>query len=407
MPFWFECKGEEVNLRNLERLTVETGRVIHRRYLLQRLVQQGQACAVYQGVDQVLQRAVAVKIAPAEYSSAYRAAIRATSQFAHPNIIGIYDLIVEPEVLYVVQEYVDGDDFSTLLQSQLSPYYVVEMGLQICQALMYAGTPARKICHGDLTPTSIIRDRRGQTRVNNFALPADLSYFTSWSAIGGNGIAVSDSQLPAGQASSGRRSDDTLAVGLLLYQLLAGRTPDARMVEPPADGRLRFMRNAPPEVCQVIARTVIRKHPQHIVTAEALYAELKPLAEALEPASVASVSLEEPAQFSPRRTGVLTNQPLGGSGIYGIGSENAPRPEATNAGLSAMQQLNSSEPTIASDLPNLSSQLAAARQAAYSNPQALNAQPRHLNIPLLLFFGLLLFALFFGIGYYLSTVFIK
>ncbi|MBA2681412.1 MAG: protein kinase [Ktedonobacteraceae bacterium] len=393
-------------MRNLERLTVETGRVIQRRYLLQRLVQQGQACAVYQGVDQVLQRAVAVKIAPAEQSSAYRAAIRATSQFAHPNIIGIYDLIVEPEALYIVQEYVDGDDFSTLLQSQLSSYYVIEMGLQICQALMYAGTPARKICHGDLTPASIIRDRRGQTRVNNFALPADLSYFTSWSAVGGNGIAVSDSQLPAGQASSGRRADDTRAVGLLLYQLLAGRAPDARTVEPPADGRLRFMRNVPPEVCEVIARTVIRQHPQYIATAETLYAELKPLAESLEPASVASVSLEEPAQFSPRRTGVLTGQPPG-SGIHGIGSENVPRSDAANARLSTMQQLNSSEATVASDLPSMSAHLAAARQAAYPNPSPPEVQQKRINIPLLLFLGLLLFALFFGIGYYLSTIFIK
>ena len=383
---------------------METGRVIQRRYLLQRLIQQGQACAVYQGVDQVLQRAVAVKIVTAEYSSAYRAAIRATSQFAHPNIIGIYDLIVEPEALYVVQEYVDGDDFSTLLQSQLSPYYVVEMGLQICQALMYTGTPARKICHGDLTPTSIIRDRRGQTRVNNFALSADLSYFTSWSAVGGNGIAVSDSQLPPGQASSGRRSDDTRAVGLLLYQLLAGRAPDARTVEPPSDGRLRFMRNAPPEVCEVVARTVIRQHPQYIATAEALHAELKPLVEALEPANLSSVPLEEPVQYSPRRTGVLTSPPHG-SGIQGI--ESVPRPDATNARLSAIQQMNSSEATIAADLPNMSAHLAAARQAAYSNTSLPEAQPKRINIPLLLFFGLLLFALFFGIGYYLSTVFIK
>ena len=391
-------------MRNLERLTVETGRVIHRRYLLQRLVQQGQACAVYQGVDQVLQRAVAVKIVPAEYISAYRSAIRATSQFAHPNIIGIYDLIVEPEALYLVQEYVDGDDFSTLLQSQLSPYYVVDLGVQICQALMYAGTPARKICHGDLTPTSIIRDRRGQTRVNNFALPADLSYFTSWSAVGGSGIAISDSQLPPGQASSGRRSDDTRAVGLLLYQLLAGRSPDARTVEPPPDGRLRFMRNAPAEVCEVIARTVIRQHPQYIATPEALLAELKPLAEALEPAS--SVPLEEPAQFSPKRTGVLTSQPLG-SGIRIAGNDVMPRSDATNARLSAMQQMGAAETTSAADLSNMSAQLAATRQAAYPSSYAPETQPRRINIPLLLLIGLVLFALFFAIGYYLSTVFIK
>ncbi|GCE18735.1 protein kinase domain-containing protein [Dictyobacter kobayashii] len=283
-------------MRNLERLTVETGRVIQRRYLLQRLVQQGQTCAVYQGFDQVLQRTVAIKSAAVEHIPAYRAAIRATAQFAHPNIIGIYDLIVEPDALYIVQEYVDGDDFGTLLQSQLSPYHVVDLGVQICQALIYAGTPVRKVCHGDLTPASIIRDRRGQVRVNNFALPGDNFYFSTWNVIGGTGTVFADPELPAGQASEGRHADDTRAVGLLLYQLLAGRNPDARSVEPPADGRLRFMRNAPPEVCEVIARTIVRQHPQYISTPETLHAELKVLAEALEPPAPLSlrVNLRQP-----------------------------------------------------------------------------------------------------------------
>ena len=374
---------------------METGRVIHRRYMLQRLVQQGQACTVYQAVDQVLQRPVAVKIAPTEHISVYRSAIRATSQFAHPNIIGIYDLIVEPESLYIVQEYVEGDDFATLLQAQLSPYYVLDMGVQMCQALMYAGTPSRKMSHGDLTPTAIIRDRRGQVRVNNFALPTDISYFTSWNSIGGNGAAVSDAQLPPGQISAGRRSDDTRAVGLLLYQLLSGRTPEARSVEPPTDGRLRFMRNVPPEVCEAIARTVIRQHPQYIATPEILHAELKVLADALEPVSIPA--LEEPVQFNPKRTGVLSGQLPGSSARMGSDAANPP--------FAVTEQINAPG-TTGFDM-SMSAKLAAARQAAYSTPYAPDVQPRRINIPLLLLFGLVLFGLFFGIGYYLSTILIK
>ena len=108
----------------------ETGRMISRRYLLQRLLKQGQACAVYQGFYQVLQRSVTVKVVPAEHIIVYRTALRATSQFSHQNIIGIYDLIVELEYLYLVQEYVDGEDFAMLLQTQLTPYEVVDIGMQ-------------------------------------------------------------------------------------------------------------------------------------------------------------------------------------------------------------------------------------------------------------------------------------
>jgi serine/threonine protein kinase len=388
-------------MRNLEGLMVETGRVIHRRYLLQRLLKQGQTCAVYQGFDQVLQRAVAVKIAPAEHIATYRAAIRATSQFAHPNIIGIYDLIVEPEILYIVQEYVDGDDFAALLQTQLSPHQVVDLGIQICQALIYAGSSTRKVCHGDLTPSAVLRDRRGLVRVNNFALPSDTQYFASWSAVGGDGLAVSDRGLPWGQQSEARRADDTRAVGLLLYQLLAGRPPGATSVEPPPDGRLRFLRSVPPELCDIVARAIVRQHPQHITTAETLHAELKVLAEALEPPIVAPVAsayqTEEaamPRQFGAPKSGILA-PPL------------APREtdQVSPAGAGAIFPSNTSslaaapsDPTVA----DLSVNLPLGHPPFYSQMSAQQAQTSRVSLPLLFLLALLLFGIFFGAGYLIA-----
>ncbi|BCL82118.1 protein kinase [Ktedonobacteria bacterium brp13] len=400
-------------MRNLERLTVETGRVIQQRYQLQRLIRQGQTCAVYQGFDQVLQRAVAVKIASPEYIQAYRAAMRATAQFTHPNIVGVYDLIVEPDALYIVQEYVEGDDFGTLLQSQLTPYYVVDFGVQICQALMYAGTPARKICHGDLTPSAIIRDKRGSVRVNNFALPPEIQYFAAWSVVGGDPAApLSDMQLPVGQASGGRHADDTRAVGLLLYQLLAGRAPDARVVESPADGRLRFMRNTPPEVCEIIARTLIHQHPQYISTPAVLHAELKVLAEALEPPPVPLAIPAIPAyqttedimqvgspQFAPMRSGNLVSQPLVREGVR-IGSDvdYAPRTAGMyDPGQQMMEQPQPGMQTMAD--------VGMYPQGGVSYAGAQYAPvPRRMSPILIILFGLILFALFFGIGYFLSTI---
>ncbi|MBO0792657.1 MAG: protein kinase, partial [Ktedonobacteraceae bacterium] len=262
---------------------METGRVIHRRYLLQRLLKQEQDCALYQGFDQVLQRAVMVKVPNAEHIPAYRAAVRATSQFAHPHIVGIYDLIVESEHVYIVQEYVDGDTFEVLLQKALTPYQVVEMGVQICQALLYASSPSRKICHGNLTPEAVVRDQRGYVRITNFALPTDMQYFTAWSSLGSEGLVISDAGLPSGQMTDGRRADDARSVGLLLYQLLTPHPASANKVEPPADKRLRFMRTSPAELCELVARLLVRQHPQNIATVEALHSELKKLAAALEP----------------------------------------------------------------------------------------------------------------------------
>lgn len=377
---------------------METGRVIHRRYLLQRLLKQGQFCAIYQGTDQVLQRPVVVKISPAAHIPAYRAAIRQTSQFSHPNIVGIYDLIIEAETLYVIQEYIDGDDFGTLLQTQLQPHQVADLGAQVCQALLYAGSASRRVCHGDLTPSSIIRDHQGLVRVNNFALPSDLYYFTGWSVVGGDGNPLSDRELPWGQQTEGRRADDTRAVGLLLYQLLSGRNPGAKSVEPPADGRLRFLRNVPAELCEVIARTVIRQHPQNLNTPEALYTELKTLAEVLEPPTPVTTAgiyktenAAQPQQFTPAGTGKLvTALPVREPGTGG----------AFSSGNTA-QQRTVLEAPAAQTVADVSLKLATARQAAY--PETPRATPqKKINFPLLFLLCLVVFAFCTAIGYFLA-----
>ncbi len=383
---------------------METGQVIHRRYLLQRLVKRGNACAVYQGFDQVLQRTVAVKVVPVEHIAEYRVAIRATSQISHPNIIGVYDVVIDPDRICIVQEFVDGDDFGTLLQSQLAPYYVADMGVQICQALLYASTSSRKVCHGDLTPASIIRDRRGQVRINNFVLPADMYYFTAWSVVGGNGVAISDRELPIGQLSDGRRDDDTRAVGLLLYQLLSGRSPDATSIEPPPDGRLRFMRNVPPELCDVIAKAVVRQHPEHISTPDVLYAQLKAITEALEPVVPSTVTNPAPAyQDDATRVAQYTSAPiqsgpLGSSYPHTTAEVRTPLRGETNARVAAI------DPGDAFTVADMPMKLASAQLPAY--PPLPEEPPRHVNVLLLLLIGLVLFAVFFGVGYFISNALI-
>ena len=389
----------------LERHPVETGRVIQRRYLLQRLIEQGQSCAVYQGFDQVLQRAVAVKVPFAEHIPAYRTAIRSTSQFTHPNIIGLYDLLAESEQIYIVQELVEGDTFLTLLQSRLLPYQVVDIGMQICQALLYASSGSRKICHGDLTSTAVARDRRGTVHINNFALPSNMAYFMAWNKVGGGEQAISDQHLPWGQLSEGRLEDDTRALGLLLYQLLSSSASGALPEGLPIDGRLHFVRNTPAELCDTIARAVIRQHPQHITTAEALLAELRTLFTALEPAEPLEVMTSAQswsdasriAQTSPVNSGSLVTSlptrvatPPGGSYL-----------QAEQQGSTLSRELSPAGAAVT----GLSTKLAEARQAAYPS-KSENAEAHRINFPLLLGIGLVLFALFFAVGFFLAHAFL-
>lgn len=371
---------------------METGRVISGRYLLQRLVKQTPFCSVYQGMDQRLQRAVAVKSVLAPHHATYKTAVKMTANFSHPYIIGLYDLVVEPESLYVVQEYVDGDSFEKVLQSSLNAFEIAEMGWQMCLALMYAGSSSRRVCHGDLTPASLIRDRQGVIKINDFALPCDLNYFQRWGVMGTDGAALLETELPWGQQSPERKADDTRAVGLLLYQLLTGSA------EPPPDGRLRFARGIPPELCETVARTVIRQHPQHIDNAETLHAHLKQLADALEPPTAAPALVtyqqEEPLvrQFSP------AGAARGAATLPSRENEHAGRSLSSYSGKLPSLEAAPSAPTMMNaynaDHPQVLSQTDTGPKS--SSPALM-----------ILLLGLLAFALFFVVGYFLGHALIR
>ncbi len=364
---------------------METGRVIHGRYLLQRLIKQTAFCTVYQGTDQRLQRTVAVKSVPAAHMMAYKVAMKMTANFSHAHIIGLYDLVIEPEALYVVQEYVEGESFTALVQGQLSPYEIAEIGWQVCLALMYAGSSSRRVCHGDLTPAALIRDRQGAARLNGFALPDDQAYFEKWSVLGAGGVPLLETELPPGQQSDARKADDTRAVGLLLYQLATGSQ------EPPPDERLRFSRNAPPELCEILARVIVRQHPQHINTPEVLHAQLKALAEALDPmpvAAAASYQLEEPLvrQYSP----VSVGAPLPGRESGRSLSSYSGKLPALDAAPALPRETNGSLNVVG-------------RPPDYLSPPA---PPRSSPALMILLLGLLAFGLFFAVGYLLGHVLI-
>src|SRR5579863_2646437 len=400
--------------QSIMRQIVEIGRVIDEHYQLQRLVKQGQVCTLYQGVDVKLQRVVMIKVVPAAYVPAYKAAMRLTSQFSSPSIVILYDLVLEADTLYLVQEYVEGDDFSSLLLSSPQPYEVANIGRQICAALLYAGGPGRRVCHGDLTPAAILRDSRGKIRVNNFALPGDLHYFTAWSTLGGEGTPLSDRNLPWGVESEQRRADDTRAVGLLLYQLLTSRQAGVTTVEPPADGQLRFARYVPPELCEVVARTLIRRYPRPIATPQALHDELKVLAQTLAPSVVPGVVstpaiqqaegpiVPQPRQFLPGGLGTLANTVPGAPPVPVSGYRPYPAENTPGLAVTAVEG-PASEQTIA-DLslvtPSMTPSMNAgtARQSLY--PQTETTPPvQHSSVLIPLMIGLIVFVVLFIVGY--------
>ena len=109
--------------------------VIGGRYSLDREIGRGGTGVVWLGRDEVLGRPVAVKrvgMAPGGDSSpdflrAEREA-RIAASLNHPNIVGVYDLVLEDDHQWLVMEYVEGTTLAELAEFE-------KRGL--------SGTPAR------------------------------------------------------------------------------------------------------------------------------------------------------------------------------------------------------------------------------------------------------------------------
>jgi serine/threonine protein kinase len=155
---------------------------------------------------------------------------------------------------YMVMEHLDGRDLSTLLTERgaLSPAEAVDAVLQACEAL--AEAHALGIVHRDLKPANLFLTRRpdgtpsvkvldfGISKVTNAS--ASDNAMTKTSAIMGSPLYMSPEQMTASRDVDART--DIWAIGVVLYELLAGRAPFRAETLPEICGLI--LTSAPPAI---------------------------------------------------------------------------------------------------------------------------------------------------------------
>jgi eukaryotic-like serine/threonine-protein kinase len=124
---------------------------------------------VYKARDTRLDRPVAIKVVPNEFSNRFEREARAISGLNHPHICTLYD--VGPD--YLVMELVEGETLADRLrQGRLPMEAVLRYGAQIADAL--AAAHAKGIIHRDLKPGNIIVMKSG-IKVLDFGLAKDTN----------------------------------------------------------------------------------------------------------------------------------------------------------------------------------------------------------------------------------------
>src|SRR5262252_871698 len=218
-----------MNWENARYSAMAPGAVLRQRYRLDGEIGRGGMGVVYRATDLELMREVAVKVVSEAASTEARQRLireaRAAAALNHPNIISVHDFGEEQGIPFFVMELVDGPNLAKARTSDLPR--IVEIACQLCAALDHAH--ANSIVHRDLKPDNVLLSaagQRGSVKLADLglALPACGERISRAGLIMGTASYMAPEQA-LGQPVDGRT--DLYSLGVLLYELTAGRLPFA------------------------------------------------------------------------------------------------------------------------------------------------------------------------------------
>lgn len=193
---------------------------------------------VYRATHTKTGTAAAVKVITAEHAARGNAAGRFEREaeilktLRHPHIVRWLGVGRYRGTDYFAMELIQGRTLEEILEDRLRRQHeplswreVVELGIQICEALHYAHE--RNIVHRDLKPSNIMVTSDGLVKLTDFGiaklLDADATKLTATGRTLGTAAYMAPEQIRGTPEIS--HKTDLYALGCLLYQMLTGQTP--------------------------------------------------------------------------------------------------------------------------------------------------------------------------------------
>jgi serine/threonine protein kinase len=245
-------------------------------YRIERLLGRGGMGEVYLAWDERLERRVALKRIRADSTSdprlreRFRREARAAARLSHSSIVQVHDILEDGAGDCIVMEYVQGRTLAYLLASgPPGPELALRIAREIAEGLAHAH--AQGLLHRDLKTENVIVTPEWHAKILDFGLSKLVSPGEEEdSALTAQGAVLGTFRSMSPEQALGRELDersDLFSLGVLLYELLTGRSPFRaastgetldRLLhqEPPPLARLRP--DLPPEVPELVTRLLAK-----------------------------------------------------------------------------------------------------------------------------------------------------
>jgi WD40 repeat protein/serine/threonine protein kinase/DNA-binding XRE family transcriptional regulator len=240
------------------------GRVV-RGYTFQEQIGQGSFGAVYRAWQPSVGREVAIKVILPKYTNRsdfirrFEAEARTIAHLEHPHITPLYDFWRDPHGAFLVMRWMRGGNLRSRLgqDGPVSFEYAVRWINQLSRGL--AAAHGKGVVHGDLKPENMLFDEDGNIYLSDFGIARRIESSSQFSPspYSISPIYSSPEHLQSEPLSP---QSDLYCLGILLYEMLAGKPPFMRR-SPESDIRrlplLRSFRDdLPPKMDDFIQRAL-------------------------------------------------------------------------------------------------------------------------------------------------------
>ena len=265
---------------------------------------------VYRATDSRLGRDVAIKVLPADVAAdpdrlaRFEREAKTVAALNHPNIVTLHAIEDAAGIRFLVMELVEGRTLDALVvPGGLVPARVLELAIPLADAL--AAAHERGVVHRDLKPANVMVSGEGRVKVLDFGLARPAASHPALGAtqaptvaapISSLGLVVGTVPYMAPEQIRGEAVDartDLFALGILLYELLAGRRPFTGATS--ADVSSAILRDAPPplsalradlpsDLGRIVGRCLEKDPARRVQTARDLRSEFEAIRRGLDPA---------------------------------------------------------------------------------------------------------------------------
>ena len=275
------------------------------KYTLAEKLGEGGMAMVFRSFHPQFDRPVAIKILPPTvgqdpgFQARFEREARLIASLNHPNIIRVYDIDESDGLFYMVMDLLPGGTLEGRLRAGgLDRTWSANVVVKMAEALNYAH--ARDVIHRDIKPSNILMDADGNPVLADFGI-ARLMQGDSDANLTSAGMVMGTPAYMAPEQLTGQQPDaraDIYSLGVVLYQLLAGRAPftgdtmavvSAHLTKQPPTLR-EYVPDLPAALDAVVLQA-LAKQPEHRFKSAGVFAQaLRNAALDLEPAIVRVVS---------------------------------------------------------------------------------------------------------------------